>query len=85
MLLLIRVQEPDSVIIPLGALKLEHRLAGFHQWSELSEGPTSVEALLDSCILDAAGKVDCPAKVTELIGEAYVAAAQIYLQCRLFR
>jgi hypothetical protein len=44
-----------------------------------------VEALLDSCVLDAAGKVDCPAKVTEVIGEAYVAAAQIYLQCRRFR
>ena len=43
------------------------------------------QELLDSCKLDEDGKVTTEAKVTELIAESYVAAAQIYLQCRLFR
>ncbi|KAH0559375.1 hypothetical protein GP486_004109 [Trichoglossum hirsutum] len=76
------VKTPDSIIIPLGAEKIEKILDGFRQWSDLSEGYASVEALLDSC---GEGKVECPTKITELTGEAWVAAAQIYLHCRFYR
>ncbi|KFY16397.1 hypothetical protein V492_01382 [Pseudogymnoascus sp. VKM F-4246] len=81
-----RIMEcPDSVAFPMGAAKLEKRLKDFRQWSEFSDGYQSSEDLLASCDLDANGKVNCPAKVTELTGETWVAAIQIYLHCRLFR
>ncbi|KFY34675.1 hypothetical protein V494_06556 [Pseudogymnoascus sp. VKM F-4513 (FW-928)] len=81
-----RIMEcPDSVAFPMGAAKLEKRLKNFHQWSEFSDGYRYSEDLSASCDLDANGKVNCPAKVTELTGETWVAAIQIYLHCRLFR
>lgn len=61
------------------------RLENFWQWSDLSEGHASSQDLIDSCNLDENGKVFSPVKVTELIAETYVAAAQIYLFCRLLR
>jgi hypothetical protein len=73
------------MIIPHGAEELGQRLVNFRQWSDLSEGYETQQELLDSCKLNSDGKVDCPAKVTELTAETWVAAAQIYLQCRFFR
>lgn len=73
------------MIIPHGAQELAERLVNFRQWSDLSDGYATRQELLDSCKLDSDGKVDCPAKVTELTAETWVAAAQIYLQCRFFR
>ena len=61
------------------------RLNNFWQWSDLSEGYVTSEELLNSCNLDETGKVFSHVKVTELIAETYVAAAQIYLYCRLLR
>ncbi|KAL8714149.1 MAG: hypothetical protein Q9220_001877 [cf. Caloplaca sp. 1 TL-2023] len=78
-------QEPDSLVISLGAKKLEERLINFHQESDLSRGYPSAEALLASCELNIDGKIDSSIKMTELTGETYVEAAQIYLHCRLFR
>ena len=69
----------------LGAQTLERRLAGLRQWSDLSQGFASVEELMEACQLDENGKVDSPVRVTELIAETYVSAADIYLQCRVFR
>jgi hypothetical protein len=77
--------DPGSTIIPLGARALRRRLKNFHQWSELSEGYNSPEALLKSCVLNDQGLVNSATKVTELTAEAWVQAAQIYLQCRFFR
>ena len=56
----------------------------FHQHSELSKGYKTVEELFRSCQL-VNGKVTTAAKVTELTGESWVAAIQIYLECRFFR
>lgn len=64
---------------------LEARLRSFLQWSDFSAGFPSPDALIDSCKLDARGKVSCAIKTTELIAESYAAAARIYLHCRLFR
>jgi len=71
--------------MPLGAKKIEEILTNFRQWSQLSCGSMTGEELLASCKLNDKGEVDCPIKITELGGEAWVAAAQIYLQCRFFR
>ena len=79
------IQNPSSDIVPLVGRAVEERLENFWQWSDLSEGHPTSEALLSSCKLDENGKVTTAAEVTELTGEAYVATAQIYLQCRLFR
>jgi hypothetical protein len=73
------------MIIPHGAEEIERRLIDFRQFSDLSDDYTTRQALLDSCRLNFDGKVDCPAKVTELTAETWVAAAQIYLYCRFFR
>lgn len=71
---------------PIYAAKVISKgLKTFHQWSELSEGYPSAEELLRSCDLDENGKVQTATKVTELTGETWVAAAQIYLHCRLLR
>ncbi|KAK0744873.1 fungal-specific transcription factor domain-containing protein [Apiosordaria backusii] len=81
-----RVRCPASgpVQLPV-ARKIKDKLNNFRQWSDLSEGYQTSQELLDSCELDENGKVATNVKVTELIGESYVAAAQIYLQCRVFR
>lgn len=73
------------MILPVGAKRLQQRLASFHQWSDLSDGYATAEKLLSACDLHENGQVNCPIKITELTGEAWVAAAQIYLQCRFFR
>lgn len=64
---------------------IEQRLHNFWQWSDLSKGYATSQELLDSCELDENGKVSSCIKVTELVAESYVAAAQIYLYCRLLR
>lgn len=69
----------------LSAATLERRLAGLRQWSQLSEGFSSVQALIDACALDETGKVNSAVRVTELIAETYVLSAEIYLQCRVCR
>ena len=79
------LRHPDSVIIPSAGEQLEARLRDFQQWSDLSAGHSSSEQLLQSCVLNEEGEVTTAKEVTELIGESYVAAAQIYLHCRLFR
>ncbi|CAN9156882.1 unnamed protein product [Alternaria alternata] len=61
------------------------RLQNFQHHSDLSEGYPNRQALLDSCELDENGKVSTAVKTTELLAESYVAAAQIYLYCRLMR
>jgi hypothetical protein len=73
------------MIIPHGAEEIEQRLIDFRQFSELSEGYETRQALLDSCELNWDGKVNSSVKVTELTAETWVAAAQIYLSCRFFR
>ncbi|OAL73298.1 hypothetical protein A7D00_3073 [Trichophyton violaceum] len=76
----------DSSMAPIYAAKVISKgLKSFHQWSELSDGYPSAEELLRSCDLDKNGKVQTATKVTELTGETWVAAAQIYLHCRLLR
>jgi hypothetical protein len=77
--------DPNSTIIPLGAQALKRRLKNFHQWSELSDGYGSAEELLRSCVLNSDGLVESATTVTELTAEAWVQAAQLYLQCRFFR
>lgn len=77
--------DPESTVVPIAGKIIEDRLNGFHQWSDLSEGHASAEALLASCVLDQDGKVSCAVAVNELTAESYVAMAQIYLQCRVFR
>ena len=79
------IQTPDSMIFPHGAEEIEQRLIDFYQFSDLSKDYKTRQALLDSCRLNFDGKVGCPAKVTELTAETWVAAAQIYLYCRFFR
>ncbi|KAH8590662.1 fungal-specific transcription factor domain-containing protein [Bisporella sp. PMI_857] len=79
-----RQKYPNSDIIPTVGSAIEEVLSEFRQWSGLSEGCEGAEALFDSCEL-VDGKVTTREKVTELIAESYVAAAQIYLHCRLFR
>lgn len=77
--------DPTSIVIPRAAKILEQRLKNFWQWSEFSDGYQTSDALLESCILGADGKVSDATKVTELTAECYVASAEVYLQCRLFR
>lgn len=80
-----RRQNPTSIVIPLGAKKLESRLSNFQQWSELSEGHATIDQLFASCQLDDKGEVGSPASITELIAESYTACALVYLHCRLLR
>lgn len=56
-----------------------------HQWSELSPGHQSKEALLESCVLDVNGKVTSAAMVTDLTGEIWIATVHMYLNCRFYR
>jgi hypothetical protein len=76
--------DTTSIVIPRAAKVLERRLKNFWQWSELSEGYQTSDTLLESCDMGPDGKVSDP-KVTELTAECYVASAEVYLQCRLFR
>ncbi|KAF7550309.1 hypothetical protein G7Z17_g5794 [Cylindrodendrum hubeiense] len=69
----------------LVAKDLERLLTNFWQWSDLSEGHATAEEMLQRLSIGSKGKVDNPIHVTEIIAEGYVAAAQIYLQCRVFR
>jgi hypothetical protein len=62
-----------------------HQLTNFRQTSEVSDGYATTQELLDACVLDDNGLVQCPIKVTELTGETWVQAAQIYLYCRFYR
>lgn len=61
------------------------RLTNFRQISELSKGYETTEDLLNACVLDDNGLVQCATKVTELTAETWVQAAQIYLCCRFYR
>lgn len=83
--LLTKSQKPSSTVTVIGAENLQRKLVNFHQHSELSPGYRTADDLFASCELDADGKVTTAAKVTELTGETWVAAAQIYLECRFFR
>lgn len=56
-----------------------------HQWSELSQGYLSKDTLLESCQLDANGKVTSAAMVTDLTGEIWIATVRMYLHCRFYR
>ncbi|CAG5153244.1 uncharacterized protein ALTATR162_LOCUS3096 [Alternaria atra] len=76
---------PDSRIIPHGAAKVQARLEKLQQWSDLSIGFPSCTALLNACDLDKDGKVESEIRVTELTGETWRVAAQIYLHCRFYR
>lgn len=78
-------QHPYSDIIPMAGNHIEARLKNFMQWSDISAGYTSAEDLINSCDLDAAGKVSCAIQTTDLIAESYAAAARVYLHCRLYR
>ncbi|KAI1194150.1 fungal-specific transcription factor domain-containing protein [Nemania serpens] len=80
-----RHRRPGSEVIPPVGHEIEDVLENFWQWSDLSDGYATSQELFDSCELDEHGKVNTAAKVTELVGESYACAAQIYLQCRLFR
>ncbi|KAK4171058.1 fungal-specific transcription factor domain-containing protein [Triangularia setosa] len=80
-----RVRSPSSMVQKAVARQIQKILHEFRQWSALSDGYNTFKELLDSCELDGDNKVCTGVKVTELIGESYVAAAQIYLQCRVFR
>ncbi|CAP65460.1 uncharacterized protein PODANS_6_9613 [Podospora anserina S mat+] len=80
-----RDRRPYSLAQLATANGIKDILSNFRQWSALSNGYNTFQELLDSCELNDKGKVNTEAKVTELIGESYVAAAQIYLQCRVFR
>ena len=78
-------RDPDSTVVPVAGKIVEDRLRDFQQWSDLSEGHATAEDLMESCVMDENGKVSCAATVNELTAESYVAMAQIYLHCRLFR
>ena len=81
-------QCPDDPVIILAAERIEKRLSSFHQWSDLSPGYPILETLISDCdrFMDTeTNKVNDPAMLTDLTGHAWIAAAQIYLQCRLYR
>lgn len=62
-----------------------NELTNFRQTSELSLGYETTEQLLAACLPDHDGLVHSAARVTELTGETWVQAAQIYLYCRFYR
>ena len=82
---LIRLQNPASFVVREVANLLLERLRSFRQWSDLSEGHESTEALFESCELDQDGKIFSAVTSCELTAESYVATAEIYLHCRLLR
>ena len=62
-------------------------LEGFSQWSDVTPfGHALGEALFASCVVDGeTGWVGTREEVTSLVAESYVAAAQVYVLCRVFR
>lgn len=70
-------------MIPAAGRALESNLHDFWQFSELSAGFATSDKLLESC--SPAEAPSSAGQVTDLIAESYSAAAQIYLQCRLFK
>lgn len=83
-----RLKRPDSVIIPITGHEIENVLDTMWQWTPIASTiHTTSEALLKACreSLNEEGKVASAAAVTELTAASYLAAAQIYLHCRLFR
>ncbi|KAF2663148.1 hypothetical protein BT63DRAFT_461526 [Microthyrium microscopicum] len=79
------VDDPHSTILPLGAKELERKLNRLHQWSEISEGHASLEALLQSCHLDDDGFITTAEEATELGGQAWIQTARLYQRFRFFR
>ncbi|KAK1768160.1 fungal-specific transcription factor domain-containing protein [Phialemonium atrogriseum] len=79
------LKNPTAVASLLVAGQIEKLLQSFPQSSLLSKGYPTLEAMLAACTLNEDGKVTTAAEVTDLIAGSYVAAAQIYLQCRVFR
>ncbi|KAL8687405.1 MAG: hypothetical protein Q9218_006414 [Villophora microphyllina] len=76
---------PTTTVAPMVGRILESKLHNFQQWSDFSEAYITPEIMLEECKLDIFGKVVSPVDMTNIIAESYVASAQIYLQCRLFR
>ena len=77
-------RDVQSMVPRVAAEVLVEEVGNLRQCSELSEGPNSVEELLArySRSEDLAA-TEC--EMTELGGEAWKAAVQIYIQCRVFR
>ena len=78
-------RDSRSMVPRVAAEVLVEEVRNLRQCSELSNGPSSVEKLLRECILDPEGFVVTRREMTELGGEAWKAAVQIYIQCRVFR
>ncbi|KAI4190937.1 MAG: hypothetical protein L6R41_000456 [Letrouitia leprolyta] len=76
---------PLTMVAPMVGKIMESKLHNFQQWSDYAEAYITPEMMLAECKLDADGKVTSPVDMTNIIAESYVALAQIYLQCRLFR
>ena len=73
-----------SMVSRIAADVLVEEVGNLKQRSELSEGPPSVEELLASYSKNKEfTETEC--EMTELGGEAWKAAVQIYIQCRVFR
>ena len=80
-------QNQKSAIYPAVGAALARPLASLRQWSDLSNGfPTSAALIaVAAAELNADQLVTTAERVNELIAESYVAAAQIYLHCRLLK
>src|ERR1700761_7150869 len=63
--------DEKSQMLPMGAQMIDNKLTNFRQWSELSEGYSTTQELLDSVITEPDGLVNSNVKVTELSGEAW--------------
>ena len=74
-----------SMVPRVAAEVLVEEVENLRQCSELSEGPSSAAELLRNCVLDDGGFVATEREMTELGGEAWKAAVQIYIECRVFR
>ncbi|TGJ64117.1 hypothetical protein EYR41_010193 [Orbilia oligospora] len=70
---------------PTFAGKIRTELERVRQWSDLSEGYSHAQELLDACILDENGLVKTKEEATDLTAQTYIQAALIYLECRFFR
>lgn len=64
------------------AVALEEALASLKQWSNVSTGVYDADSV---AMLSSDGFATTSEQVTDLIADAYVLSAQIYLQCRVFR
>lgn len=72
-------------IVRLAAGRIARRIQDFWQWSTLSHGHRNYDQLMASCATGDKGTVSDRATVTELTAYAWVPAAEIYLNCRVFR